>query len=518
MLTQIERYCHRLVCLSACCLAFAVPAPVALAIERPNVVFFAVDDLCDWVGSMGHRQAITPNMDSLARSGVLFTNAQAPGVFCAPSRTAIFTGRYASTTGGYTTEVYHYDHPEIVPLQMALQRGGYATFGAGKLFHHREGYLDRRGWDQFFVRNDTLRRKGWRIETWPMAEAERDVPFPDPFPASVYNRGKQVTGGLFLEWGSIPNDREEQMADTRRVQFACEVLERKHERPFFLAVGLYAPHFPNYAPQKYFDLYDVEQVETPPYKADDLEDLPPRIRRRMENRRRQHHEKLEALGAVADAIRGYLACTSYADAMLGRVLKALRESPYADNTIVVFWSDQGFHHGEKGHWGKHTLWQRTANVPLIWSGPGIARNAKIGATVSLIDMYPTLVELCGLPPVDGLEGRSLAGALADPPSARDRNVFLPGMEPGSYAIINRNWHYIHYNDDTEELYDRRRDPNQWHNLAGQPSLVDVRRKLRASAPATFAPRATPRSELRLVLDGEDFHWERKQSGRKADRR
>ena len=434
----------------------------------------------------------------------------APSVYCAPSRTAIFTGRYSSTTGCYGNEVYHYDHPEIVPLQLSFQRSGYATYGTGKLFHHREGYLDRRGWDEFFVRNETLRRKGWRIETWPMVEHERDVPFPEPFPASIYNRGKQVTGGLFLEWGSIPNGREEEMADTRRVNFACEVLQRKHDEPFFLAVGLYAPHFPNYAPQKYFDLYDADDIKAPAYKEDDLVDLPPRIRRQMENRKRHHHEKLVGLGAVEDAIHGYLACISYADAMLGRVLDSLRNSPYADNTIVVLWSDHGYHHGEKGDWGKHTLWERTRTCLLFGRARDSPATQQVDTTVSLIDMYPTFVDLCDLTPVDDLEGESLAGVLEDPQAAEDRDVFLPYHDPGGYAIINQRWRYIHYSDNTEELYDVRTDPHEWDNLADDPQFVHVKQKLQASAPNTFAARATPRKDLRLVIKDEDFHWELKE--------
>ncbi|MEE2935147.1 MAG: sulfatase [Planctomycetota bacterium] len=477
--------------------------------SRPNVIFFAVDDLCDWVGAMGHDQAITPNMDSLARQGVLFTGAHAPGVYCAPSRSAIFTGQYASTTGCYGTEVYHYDHPELVPLQLAFQRSGYGTFGAGKLFHHREGYLDHRGWDNFFVRNETLKRKGWRIETWPMAVAERDVPFPEPFPASVYNRGKQVTGGLFLEWGAIPKECEEAMADTRRVNYACDVLKQEHQKPFFLAVGLYSPHFPNYAPQKYFDLYDADQIKAPPYKLDDLEDLPAKIRKKKENRRRQHHEKLVSMDAVEDAIHGYLACVSYADAMLGRVLKALCSSPHADNTIVVLWSDHGYHHGEKGDWGKHTLWERTSNVPLIWSGPGIAVDARVGTTVSLIDMYPTLVDLCRLQPVQDLEGESLAKVLGDPSTAEDRDVFLPDHDPGGYAMVNQDWRLIHYSDGTEEFYDVRADPHEWHNLAADQKFQVVKQRLRSCAPDSFSPPATPKNQLRLVIEGTTFRWEPK---------
>ncbi|MEM7234210.1 MAG: sulfatase-like hydrolase/transferase, partial [Planctomycetota bacterium] len=288
---------------------------------------------------------------------------------------------------------------------------------------------------------------------------------------------------------------------------ACEVLERKHEKPFFLAVGLYAPHFPNYAPKKYFDLYDSKKIKAPPYKEDDLDDLPMRMRRIKTARKKRHHDRLVKLGAVEQAIHGYLACVSYADAMLGRVLDKLEKSPYAKNTVVVLWSDHGYHHGEKGDWGKHTLWERTSNVPFVWSGPGVAADSRVGATVSLIDMYPTFVEVCGLPAVSGLEGTSLAGTLRDPNSAKDRDIFLPYLTPGAYAIINQDWRFIHYDDGTEELYDVRKDPHEWKNLANDPSKTEVMAKLRSRAPNTFAPPGLARNQLRMVTDGEDFRWE-----------
>ncbi len=482
---------------------------VASAAERPNVVLFAVDDLCDWVGAMGDEQAVTPHVDALAERGVLFTNAHTAGTFCAPSRTAIFTGRFASTTGCYQNEVYFHDHPELQPMQVAFEKAGYATYGAGKLFHHPAGYVDLRGWDEFYLRNEAAKQEGWPLDSW-----GEDTPFPEPFPASVYNRGQKVTGGLFLEWGSIPNEREAEMADTKRVAWACDVIGRDHDEPFFLGVGLYAPHFPNYAPQKYFDLYDAEKIKLPPYKEDDLEDLPMRMRRIKENRKKRHHDRLVELDAVEDALHGYLACVSYADAMLGRVLKAIDESPHADNTIVVLWSDHGYHHGEKGDWGKHTLWERTSNVPFVWAGPGVAKNAKSDASVSLIDTYPTFVEMCGLAKVDGLEGESLAGVLKKPETAVDRNVYLPYLTPGAYAVVNQQWRYIRYDDGTEELYDVRRDPHEWTNLAGDDEFAEIKQTLQQSAPKTFAEPGTPKPSLRLVLDGESFRWEPKPPKRK----
>lgn len=479
----------------------------AVAKDRPNVLFLAVDDMNDWIGCMGTTpSAITPNLDRLAARGVAFTNAHTAGVYCAPSRAAIFSGQFASTTGCYRTATYFVDHPEIEPLQVSFAKAGYKTFGAGKLFHHPAGAIDVRGWTEFFIRKQSQRENGWPLDSW-----SRETPFPDPFPSSIYNRGRQVTGGLFLEWGAIPNEREEEMADTIRINWAVKKLKEKHDAPFFLAVGIYAPHFPNYCPQKYFDLYDSGKIKPPPYKKEDLDDLPPKIRK-MKTARSRIHQRLEQLEAVDDAIHGYLACISYADAMMGRVLDALANSPYADNTIVVFWSDHGYHHGEKGDWGKHTLWERTSNVPFIWAGPGVARGSKTDVTASLIDMYPTFVDMCGLPkPRQKLQGTSLAKTLAVPASAADRDVFLPHMIPGEYAIINRDWRYIRYGDDGEELYDLRADPHEWHNLAARPEHEDVKVRMRALAPRHFAePGSSLNARRDLLIEGETFRWSRGQ--------
>ncbi|MEO0476944.1 MAG: sulfatase [Planctomycetota bacterium] len=474
----------------------------------PNIVMFVADDLNDWVSAMGYSQAITPNLDRLAKRGVMFTNAHAPATFCTPSRTAIITGRHASTTGCYRDQVYHFSHPDIQPLQVTFQKSGYATFGGGKIFHHRPGYVDLRGWDEFFVRSKWHRENGWWLKTW-----HDDSPFPQPHPSSPYNEGRQVTGGLFLEWGKVPNDKEEEMADTIRTNWACDVIKKKHDKPFFLAVGLYCPHFPNYAPEKYFDLYDRDKIVTPVLPEDDLDDIPEPMRKQKINRSKIQ-QRLDELGVYKDAVQGYLASVSYADAMLGRVLDAIDESGQADNTIVVFWSDHGYHLGEKGHWGKHALWERTTNVPFIWAGPGIPQDQQVDTTVSLIDMYPTFTELCKLEKVDELEGTSIAGVLRDPSTATDRSVFVPYMMPDSYAIVNQDWRYIRYDNGTEELYDVRNDPNEWTNLAGDPKRRSVIDELTGKAPKTFAKPEPNFPELRLITEGETFRWELKKQKKK----
>ena len=487
-------------CRYFCAVLSILAAASAAAAERPNVIFIALDDLCDWVGPLGYQQAQTPNMDRLAKSGVNFTNAHTAGTFCAPSRSAIFTGRHASTTGCYTNEIYFHDHPDIQPLQVTFQKGGYQTYGAGKLFHHPAGYIDQRGWNQFFVRNDQQKLTGWPLDSW-----SEETPIPQPYPNSLYNQGQKPANQFFLEWGKVSNDQEELMADTIRTNWACEVLRKKHDRPFLLAVGLYAPHFPNYVPEKYFDLYDIKAIKKPPYKINDLDDLPKKIRKAKTNRMRIH-QRLVDTKSVKHAIRGYLASVSYADAMLGRILKALEDSPYADNTIVVLWSDHGYHHGEKGDWGKHNLWERTSNVPFIWSGVGLAEQADVSTTVSLIDMYPTFIELCGLPAVANLDGTSIASTIYDPSTATDRNVLLPYLDPGGYAVINDTWRYIHYSDESEELYHVKNDPHEWTNLAAFPQHRAVIQELLATAPKEFAPPGTPKNKLKLVTEQEKFHW------------
>ena len=487
------------------------------AAERPNVIFISIDDMNDWIGPMNDSQARTPNMDRLAKRGITFQNAHTPGVFCAPSRAAIFTGRYASTTGCYENQVYFRDHPEYRPLQMAFHEAGYATYGTGKLYHHPAGYYDQRGWDEFRVRTEEQKKIGWPVDTWNYG----NPPLPNPYPHSRFiTEGREANadkteGGNdkkesgFMDSGPIPNDKEELMSDTMRANWACEVIKRKHEKPFFMGVGFYCPHFPNYAPQKYFDLYPLDQMKAGPIKADDLDDIPEPTRKEKINRSKIH-TRLGELGLIPEVIQGYRASTSYVDAMIGRILDALDASPYRDNTIIVLWSDNGYHFGEKGDYGKHTLWERTSNVPLIWAGPQLAKGASINASASLVDMYPTLIDLCSLKQDQGLEGKSLASTLKDPATAVDRTVLLPFHKIGGYTMVNQQWRYIHYPNHTEELYNLTTDPNEWTNLASQPAYKEIIDGLKKQAPTTFATAGPNSNELKLVNEGEQFHWEMKE--------
>ena len=493
---------------------FCYHASAQATTEQPNIIFFSFDDLNDFINPMGYSQAKTPNLDRLASAGVTFTNAHTPATYCAPVRTAIFTGRHATTTGAYGTQVYFHEHPDIVPLQLSFQNAGYATYGAGKLFHHREGFIDMRGWDEFFLRNEALKTRGWPMDSW-----AEDTPLPGEFPVSTYNKNRVEEGSLkksttFLEIAAIPNDKEEEMADTKRINWACSIIEKEHSKPFFLGIGIYAPHFPNYAPQKYWDMYDRESLILPEYTEGDLDDVGKLVRQQKMNRKKVHHDRLEKWGLIPESIHAYLACVSYADAMLGRILHSIQNSNNRENTAVVIWSDHGYHQGQKGEWGKHTLWQRTTNVPFIWAGAGIAKNQKISATVSLIDMFPTFVEMCGLAPDSGHEGRSLLSMLRDPASAQDQDVFVPWLHPNSYAIINEDWRYIHYKDGSEELYDLKKDFEEITNLADSPEYASIKTKMKQSAPSNQAkPGLSANTDLRLVTSGESFHWEPKKKAK-----
>jgi arylsulfatase A-like enzyme len=481
--------------------------------DHPNVIMFATDDLNTWVNPLGYDQAITPNLDRLAEMGITFTNAHAPAAYCAPSRSAIWSGLHASSTGCYNDELYFYDMPELVSIQTAFDQAGYKTYGAGKLYHHRAGSFDTRGWDNYFSRSQEIRDWGYE-----MGYRGSDVPFPDPRPYSpVYTDsrskrylecGKTMDWGAFLEWGPIAPELAETIPDAIRTNWVCDLLAEEHNDPFFIALGMYAPHFPNYAPQEFFDLYDRNTVIVPDLNNNDLDDLPDHIRTRMTNRL-NIQANLEMLDAVEDAVLGYLACVSFADAMLGRVLDALEVSPYNANTVVIFWSDQGYHHGEKGQWGKHTLWQETSHVPFIIAGNGLPENKRVATTVSLGDIYPTLIELCNLPRQQQMDGVSLVPVLNNPESAVDRNVFMTYMESGGYVIINSDWRYIQYHDGSEELYDLKNDPNEWYNLAMDKSYSSIIDEMKLSAPAEFHEVATPRNRLNLIIKDNTFYWEPK---------
>ncbi len=456
---------------------------------RRNVLLLSVDDMNDWVGCLGGYPGVkTPNIDRLASRGALFRDAHCSSPLCNPSRTAMLTGKRPSTTGVYgNNHPFRPAHPDLVTLPMYMRANGYHAAGAGKIFHHTAGFNPPDQWDEFRIQqfdDPWYRRQAW----YPWVHK---IPNPEGHPFN----GIADFAGEF-DWGVIPGREESDYGDMEAVRFGQEFLRRDHEKPFFLAIGLWHPHIPMFAPQKYFDLYPPEDVRLPEVPDNDLDDLPEPARK-FAAARRAEHERIVQEGKWRDAVRAYLASISFADAMVGYVLDALAESPYADDTVVVFWSDNGWHLGEKRHWHKSTLWQRATHVPMIWAGPGVeAIGDARSRPVELLDIYPTLVELLGLPARPDLEGLSMGPLLRDPNQTRRPAVST--FEPGNHVALSEKWRYIRYADGSEELYDRVNDPNDWINLAGRPEHAEVKRQMAQWMPAASVP---------PVLDKDDYNFD-----------
>lgn len=458
------------------------------ATDRPNVLFIALDDQNDWVGPLrGHPQVKTPNLDRLAAQGTTFTNAHVQSPICNPSRTSFLTGLRPSTTGVYALQPWFRDSEtwrDRPTILQAFMRNGYRTITTGKIFHD--------GYPAAAQRND-----GSEVGTW-------------GFLGGFQPRPKQrvVQGPLtnpLVDWGVFP-ERDDEQDDYRVAQWAIEQLRQPPDEPFFLAVGFRHPHVPLYTTQQWFDLYPEDTLQLPPYREDDRDDVPKAawyLHWRLPEPRLAW---LQEAGEWKNKVRSYLASISFADHLVGQVLDALAASGKADNTIVVLFSDHGYHMGEKGITGKNTLWERSTRVPLIFAGPGIARGARSNQPAELLDMYPTLAALAGFAAPDGLEGRSLVPQLRDANAPRDFPA-ITSQGPDNHAVRDQRYRYIRYADGSEELYDVQTDPNEWTNRAADPTLAQVKQRLASFLPQNPA-RPLPGSRARLLeyVDGVPV-WE-----------
>ena len=468
----------RLPLLAACVWLTVAPAHAA----RPNVLFLSVDDMNDWVGALGYAPARTPNIDRLAARGALFANAHAPSPKCNPSRTAILSGLRPSTSGIYGNgEWWKPNLPKVVMLPRYFKDNGYYAAGGGKVFHHTPGFNPPDSWDEYFDLQDDLKSAGFLVP---------------------YRRPNHLTS---FDWG--PLDRADmEMGDGATVRWAEEFLARKHERPFFLAVGLFQPHLPFYAPRAQYDAVGPDEAPVPPDKPGDLDDVPP-AGRRMAAFRTNDLELILEHGDLDDVVRAYTACIRHADALIGRLLDALDAGAYAQNTIVVFWSDHGYHFGEKHHFAKNTLWERSSRVPLAIVAPGVTRPQTVSTRpVSLLNLYPTLLDLCGLPPRSALEGVSLRPLLEDPKREWARPAVMT-FGRGNHAVRSERYRYIRYADGGEELYDHARDPGEWTNLAADPAYAAVIERHARLLPDGNAPAALPKSAFEF--DPQSYSWRRK---------
>ncbi len=466
------------------------------AAAEPNVLLILADDLNDWVGSLsGHPNARTPNIDRLASRGMLFREAYAPSPKCNPSRTALLLGRSPPTTGIYDNG--HWWKPHLagaITLPEAFRRGGYTVAGAGKVFHHTAGFNPPELWDEYFPLqfDDPWDRQGSAYPHLSIAAP------PSGHPLAGLRPFRHE-----LDWGSLPIG-EAEYGDARTVEWAEGFLARTHDQPFFLAVGLFHPHLPWYAPARHFQALPPGDVALPQADKDDLVDVPAEGRR-LAAQGADVFRRIVDEGKWLAAVAAYAANIAFADALVGRLTDALDASPHADSTVVVFASDHGFHLGEKGHWYKSTLWERATHVPLTFSGPGIEQGLTCDVPVSLIDIYPTLLDLAALEPDAALEGSSLSRLLENPASEPDRSALISYL-PGNDAVRRGKWLYIRYRDGGEELYDREADPGELTNLAGVDSLAALRRELRALLPRSHAPAAPGKS--RYAFDPASYSWRR----------
>lgn len=274
-----------------------------------------------------------------------------------------------------------------------------------------------------------------------------------------------------FDWGVLPADRESEIPDAKTVAAVSAFLQKPTQQPFFCAAGLYKPHLPWYAPQRFFDLYPLDQVSLPFVKDDDLEDVPEIARSWAQSP--PDHETVLKHGQWRHAVQAYLAAISYCDSMIGQLLDALDASPHRDNTIIALWGDNGFHLGEKLHWRKFVLWEEATRVPFIVVPPtGVQSVARSNEPVSLVDLFPTICDLAGLDLINGVDGISQKPAVCGEATAPDRPAVMT-WKPGNHSIRWEHWRYTRYHDGSEELYDLHSDPFEWTNLATEPRFGEI---------------------------------------------
>ena len=443
--------------LSSIVLGLSMAFADAEEVKKPNVLLIAIDDLNDWIGCMGgHPQAQTPHMDRLAARGVLFNNAHCQSPVCNPSRASMMTSLYPSTTGIYFLTPDLSASPvakKNTLLPTRFQNEGYHVTGAGKLFHGNHNQKHMPNYAGSFGGFGPYPKK-------------KIGPFPE----------KRV-----WDWGVFP-EKDEQMTDHKIAAWSIEQLAKQYDQPLFLAAGFYTPHVPQFAPQKWFDLYPMETLQLPKVIADDLKDI---------SKYGVNITRLKHVAPTMDwvkekkqwklLVQSYLACISFTDHQVGKLLDALDASPHKDNTYIVLYTDHGFHQGEKERFAKRSLWEDSTRTPMIIVGPGIVKGKVCSKPTQLLDIYPTLLELTGLKPDAKLEGNSLVPLLKNP-QAEWPHMARTSFGPGNYAIVSEHYRYIHYNDGSEEFYDHSKDRHEWHNAVSNPEYTELIKTHKAQLP------------------------------------
>jgi arylsulfatase A-like enzyme len=377
----------------------------------------------------------------------------------------------------------HLLRPDAETLPQLFRKHGYHTIGVGKVFHREDVGI----WDE-------------------IVKVEGKNPTPAKRPVNG------IPDARHFDWATL-DVKDDEMRDGKFANRIIKMFQKNHQKPFFLAWGIGANHLPYYVPQEYFDLYPLEGITLPEVKPDDLDDVPP-IGRLLADTEGKFwwsvhggdHRAVTAHGQWERAVQGYLATLSFCDALVGRVLDALASSPYRDNTLIVFISDQGTHLGEKRHWRKHTLWEESLHIPMIFSGMDIQEQAfPCPRTVSLLDVCPTLIDLCGLSRNEELEGKSLRKLLEHPSYSWDRPV-ISTYGKNNHSVRSERWRYTRYEDGTEELYDHDVDPMEWENLSEVPSLTSVKQEMAAWFPVNNAEDAVARTMKRSMRSGNKWEY------------
>jgi choline-sulfatase len=454
-------------------------AATAQIAPRPNILLLMSDDLAATLGCYGHPLAKTPNLDALAARGVLFERAYCQFPHCNPSRASLLSGFRPNTTRVTNNEDNLYENiPGVVTLPRLFRDHGYATARCGKIFHlgvpaGTESMDDPLAWDF-------------------------GTPFKDerPYPPARESVVKVKTAAKQgLRWTETMGT-DDDLVDGNFAKTAIEWLEKRDpSKPFFLAVGFHRPHLPLVAPAKYFDLYPIDDITLPAEPADDEADIPPPAR--------QGSVPQYAITATPEqrraAIRAYLACVSYVDAQAGRVLAAIKRLGLAENTIVVFAADHGWHLGEHRLWHKRSLFEECARVPFLVVAPGArATGQRSASLVELLDVYPTLCDLAGVPAPRGLEGKSLRPLLNDAKASIHDAAFTQARrgenaEFWGRSIRTARWRYTEWDEGASgrELYDHASGPREYENLVTNPKHAPIIQDLRSQLNKTLPPRSRP---------------------------
>ena len=481
--------------------AVSVNSSVLQADETPpNVLMIAIDDLNDWIGCLrGHPQTHTPNIDRLAQRGVLFTNAHCASPACNPSRAALFSGKLPWKTGVWSnsSKKFFQLHPDAQLFTHTLRNAGYRTRGAGKMMHSgatanrklfEQSFNPEQRWSPF-----TRGQVEYTAAELPSKKSSspRHTIVANGLPTTVIplnglpsDRRPNDPAGESFDWGPLPVD-DSTMGDTQITDWAIEHLQTPAETPFFMGVGYYRPHIPLWAPAKYFQRFADQQIVLPPHRSDDLDDISePGRRWALEAVTAGLHQTVAESGQWSEAVKAYLACVTFVDAQIGRLLDALDRSPAASTTVIILWSDHGWHLGEKQHWGKWTGWERSTRVPLIIvppSGSGFgSRGVHCDNPVSLLDIVPTISEFCRIPVSHDGDGQSLMRQLQNPDHTTNR-IVPTVFDKGNLSLRSRNWRYLRYAEGDEELYNLQADPMEWTNRISDQSQEHVLAEFREAA-------------------------------------